>query len=182
MSYTLNYHVYKPHRCQAATIAKATGCKGSYAFMRLPHHNRLTQVFPDAMHTIKDAMEHLFNIVVGKEDSAKVRKAEEQLEHFDLSPVQDSTTRRKQSRTASNNLPAAPFRLSDDDVRIANERICSVVLPSPDFTPKCIFTKSSGLKSHDWKEVCSNLRHSCCSLLIGDTVHNISYPIYNYNS
>ena len=48
----------------------------SYALMKLPCHNRLIQVFPDTMHTIKDAVEHVFNIITGAEDSVKVRNAE----------------------------------------------------------------------------------------------------------
>ena len=35
----------------------------------------------------------------------------------------------------------------------------SVVIPSPDFTPGAIFTKTSGLKSHDWKEVYMGFSH-----------------------
>ena len=37
-------------RSQANLIAKSTGCKGSYALMKLPEHNRTLQTVPDAMH------------------------------------------------------------------------------------------------------------------------------------
>ncbi len=52
--------------------------------MRMPFHNRTTQAYPDAMHTVKDAVEHIFNLIIGKVDSAKVRKAEIELNRFDL--------------------------------------------------------------------------------------------------
>ena len=145
-------------------IAKATGCKSSYVLMRLPHHDRVMQVYPDAMHTIKDAMVHVFHIMVGKEDSAKVRKAEGQLKRFGISTMEESEegatgatgakgTKRKRKRKATKGLPAVPFRLSDDEIKVANSRVTSVILPSHDFSPKDIFSNSSGLKSHDWKEV-----------------------------
>ncbi len=52
-------------------------------------------------------------------------------------------------------LPNAPFRLTTEEIVIANDRVCSVSLPSLDFTPGPIFTRTFGLKSHDWKEVVS---------------------------
>ena len=147
-------------------VAKTTGCKGSYALMKLPHHNRLIQVFPDAMHTIKDAMVHVFNIMTGTEDSDKVRHAEAAVNRFGTTiankPIADtpSTTgnrKRKRKRREKNSSQApAPFRLSSEDIQRADNRASSVIIPSPDFTPGSIFTKSTGLKSHDWKEVCSS--------------------------
>lgn len=53
------------HRSQANLIAKATGCKGTYALMRLPDHNRTLQTVPDAMHTVKDDVEKLVYLVTG---------------------------------------------------------------------------------------------------------------------
>lgn len=137
-----------PHcvRTRAQIMAKATGRKGSYVLIKLPHHNRLTQVYPDAMHMVKDVAEHVFNILTGKEDSSQVRKADIELTRFS---IQQSTPHITKNTT----LPPAPFRLSSEDLKCANSRVCSVFLPSPDFTPCPIFTSSSGLKSHDWKEV-----------------------------
>ena len=43
---------------------------------------------PDSMHTVKDAVEHIFKLIIGKEDSVKVRKAEIELGRFGItSPV-----------------------------------------------------------------------------------------------
>ena len=56
------------HRVQsrAKAIAKSTGCKGKYALMRLPYHNRVKQTVPDAMHTVKDCIEKLVYLLIGK--------------------------------------------------------------------------------------------------------------------
>jgi hypothetical protein len=44
--------------------------------MKLPSHNRLVQAFPDAMHTIKDSIERVFFILIGKTNLGKVLAAE----------------------------------------------------------------------------------------------------------
>ena len=54
--------------------------------MELEFHNPILQTVPDAMHTVKDAIEHLFYLIVGKEDSVKVRQAEVELQRFGVSP------------------------------------------------------------------------------------------------
>ena len=51
---------------RAKAIAKSTGCKGKYALMRLPYHNRVKQTVPDAMHTVKDCIEKLVYLLIGK--------------------------------------------------------------------------------------------------------------------
>ena len=60
---TIQYNIY---RTKAKFIAKSTGCKGSYALMRLPYHSRGDQVAPDAMHTIKDVIEKIVFLITGK--------------------------------------------------------------------------------------------------------------------
>ena len=52
-------------RSQANLIAKSTGCKGTYALMNLPEHNRILQTVPDAMHTVKDLIEKIVYLVTG---------------------------------------------------------------------------------------------------------------------
>lgn len=61
--------------------------------MKMPFHDQIVQVFPDAMHTVKDAVEHIFNLIIEKEDSAKVRKVEFELNPF--GPQMESTTRKR---------------------------------------------------------------------------------------
>ena len=34
--------------------------------MRLPYHNRVEQTTPDAMHTVKDCIEKLLYLLIGK--------------------------------------------------------------------------------------------------------------------
>ena len=53
-------------QAQAALLSKSTGCKGTYSLMRLPTHNRDTQLVPDAMHTITDVVEKLLYLIIGK--------------------------------------------------------------------------------------------------------------------
>ena len=60
--------------------------------MKLPCHNWLIQVFPDTMHTIKDAVKHVFNIITGAEDSVKVRNAEAAVNGFRVSRTPDTAT------------------------------------------------------------------------------------------
>ena len=48
-----------------------------YALMQLPHHDPIKQAVPDAMHTIKDVISHVFNLMTGREDNHKVHDAEE---------------------------------------------------------------------------------------------------------
>ena len=70
--YFINMYIYQmlyihmQNRTQANLIAKHTGCKGIYPFMRLPHHNRIEQTVPDAMHTVKDCVEKVFHLITGK--------------------------------------------------------------------------------------------------------------------
>ena len=71
------------YRSQATAIAKSTGCKGSYPLMKLEGHNPMEQTVPDSMHTIKDAVEHYFYLIVGKENcSAKTLQCEQQLQRL----------------------------------------------------------------------------------------------------
>ena len=40
----------------------------------MPFHNPLIQACPDAMHTVKVAVEHIFHLITGKKDSEKVKQ------------------------------------------------------------------------------------------------------------
>ena len=44
--------------------------------MKLPSHNRLVQCFPDAIHTVKDAIERVFFLLIGKTNLDKVLASE----------------------------------------------------------------------------------------------------------
>ena len=69
---------------QANTIASATGCKNLYSLMKLSTHDRVKQTVADAIHTVRDGIEHIFNLIIGKEYSKNVRLAEVELEGLKL--------------------------------------------------------------------------------------------------
>lgn len=51
---------------QRAEHAKPLGVKDIYPVMRLPYHNRVDQTFTDGMHTIKDVVCNVMDVVLGK--------------------------------------------------------------------------------------------------------------------
>ena len=105
---------------------------------------------PDSMHTVKDAVEHIFKLIIGKEDSVKVRKAEIELGRFGItSPV----IKKKKGSKGSDDR-GVPFRLSDQEIKIADERALSILVPRHiDYLPGAIFSASTHWKSHDYKQV-----------------------------
>ena len=71
-----------PNMTQAKVIAKATGFIGLNSFMLLPKHNRTVQVFPDPIHTIRNAVQSIIRLITGRDDNIKVRKAEQEMGRF----------------------------------------------------------------------------------------------------
>ena len=130
----------KRSKTRPAAIAKNTGCKQRYSLMKLPCHNRITQTVPDCMHTLKDVIEKVFQLLTGSEDTMKARNVEMKSNRFNLS-----------SEKGSQQTPC--YSLSKSDIKLADDRLSSVILPLQDFTPSRIFSRPFGLKSHDWKEV-----------------------------
>ena len=117
--------------------------------MELKYHNPISQTVPDAMHTVKVVMEHLLYLIIGKEDSQKVREAEIELQRFNLTstPVAPAPKKRK------NELGLAPYRITKEEIKLADQRACSIVCPVHiDFIPRAFFSKTN-FKSHDWKQV-----------------------------
>lgn len=117
---------------QAAGFATATGSKGCYCLMILPDHDRTPQVFPDMMHLMKNVTCEIVQLLTGYKDSAKVRKAEQELGRFSSSWIQESQEKSSESATIEGkkgkkgkkkgNLLDAPFRLSNDALKIADTR------------------------------------------------------------
>ena len=143
--------IYVPYRTQARSIAQATGCKGYYALMELKYHNPLFQTVPDAMHTVKDVIEHLFYLIIGKEDSIKVRRAEEELQRFSFSGTPIAPTHGEKVHES------APFCITKQQIKLADQRACGIICPQHiDFVPRAFFSKTH-FKSHDWKQVCTEL-------------------------
>lgn len=48
--------------------AKELGVKGVYPVMSLPYHNRVKSAFIDGMHTIKDVVCNIMDVVLGKKE------------------------------------------------------------------------------------------------------------------
>lgn len=67
---------------QASLVTKATGSKGCNSFMLLPYHDRTIQVFPDMMHLLKNVVQELVDVIIGRSDGIKVRKTEEHFGRF----------------------------------------------------------------------------------------------------
>ena len=63
-----------------------------YPLMKLPSHNRITQSIPDAMHTVKDVVERVFHLIIGKEDSRKVNAVEEEVGRCNFTEVHVACT------------------------------------------------------------------------------------------
>ena len=63
---------------ERAFLAKSYGCKGRYAFMRLPNHDRTTLVHPDSMHTITNVITTLVGLLSGNANISQVLLEEEE--------------------------------------------------------------------------------------------------------
>ena len=138
--------LYRGTTKNAKVLTKATGCKGAYALMDLPSHDAIQQTVPDAMHTIKDAIVNLHDLITGKDDTINCRQCEIDLGRFGI-------TRREK---VDHKNPGVPYRLSSFEVKQADIRAQSIKTPHHiDFIPHRIFSKTSNLKSHDWKQVYS---------------------------
>ena len=108
--------------------------------MKLPTHDRVTQSVPDAMHTVKDVVEGIFHLVTGRDDTEKVRRSEASINRFGLH--------------TSNLSSDVPYRLSGPQLKIAQGRVHHIRVPTHvDVNPRHLFSRSSKLKSHDWKQV-----------------------------
>ena len=137
LGYLVCHNILYQYRSQAKSLSRGTGCKGFYSLMKLPSHNPVRQTTPDSMHTIKDAIEHIFKLIIGKEDSVKVRKAEIQLGRFGIT----SPVIKKKNGSKDSDDCGVPFRLSDQEIKIADERALSILIPRHiDYLPGAIFS------------------------------------------
>ena len=102
----------------------------------------MNQTVPDAMNTIKDAVEHFFYLIVGKDNNyTKVVAAEAELHRFGHSTI---------STTTPANIP---YRITKDQKKIADMRASSIICPKHvDFRSSAFFSKTH-FNSHDWKQV-----------------------------
>lgn len=95
--------------------------------MKLPSHDPIRQTTPDAMRTISDVTEHIFKLIVGREDSVKVRKAK--IELGNRFSIRSTLIEKKQ---------CVPFRLSVDELKIADDHALGILAPPHiDFLEPC---------------------------------------------
>lgn len=147
ISHILVYSTYRS-TTKANLVARGSGCKGSNSFMRLCNHDSTKQTIPDAMHTIKDAVVNLFELITGKDDTLKCRHCE--LNHGGRFGINIAKATGKINRKE----PGVPYSLSTDDIKLADIRAESIITPlHVGYIPGKFFTRTANLKSHDWKQV-----------------------------
>ena len=133
--------------------SRRTGCKGSYVLRLLPHHDRLLNTPVEPMHVLKNVVEHIVRLIVGAEDSRKVRDEEKQRGRFRKSWVRKGDSR----------LQPAPFRLTAAEASLANSRAMSIRVPYGfDWKPRAVFVQSIAMKSHSWKQLVSTFILKYC--------------------
>lgn len=128
-------------------LTQSTGCKGTYSLSRLPNHDRLMCTPVEPMHVLKNVSEHLVSLLTGRTDTIKVRMEEKLRNRFRSSWVGND-------HGARTPLPPAPFRLTKDEIKVANLRCVSIKVPTwVDWKHKKLFVKTVYVKSVEWKHV-----------------------------
>ena len=126
--------------------------------MRLPGHNHTSQCFPDAMHTVKDCIECIFFLLIGKVNLDKITKCEKTLNRFGFN---ESSRKRKRGKEVPTD--EHPYILSPNELKLADSHSKAIVMTNSDLFPGSVFCRTTGLKSHDWKEVYSYDAHAISS-------------------
>lgn len=128
---------------EQAQYSRKTGCKGSYALRRLPHHDRYNNTPVEPMHTIKNISERITKFIVGVTDTAKVRAEEEDRNRF-AQPHCSKTVLEK-------GLPTAKFRLTKAEITTANKRALDIRTPHGfDWSSEAFFKQGVHFKSIRW--------------------------------
>ena len=97
------------------------------------------------MHTVKDAIVNIYDLITGKDDTMNCRQCE--LNLGGRFGITKSSLKKKIQRKS----PGVPYSLSTSDIALADKRALNILpLKHVGFVP---FSKCSGLKSHDWKQV-----------------------------
>ena len=153
------------------SLARTTGCKGTYSLRRAASHNRVLDTPVDPMHLLKNIVEHIVNLIAGKKDSIKVRKQEQQCKRFRSAWMKDNLS----------TLPQAPFCLSKEEIVVADERACSVCVPSGfDWKPRSVFGKNTGMKSHEWKQLAtSGVLRFCLRSMLGYRQRHTLFQLFD---
>ena len=156
---------------QRQNLCIKTGCKGPNALRNLPEHDRYKNTPVEPMHTLKNVSERVVKLITGISDSVKVREDECTRNRF-VPPIFTTLTYEK-------GLPTAKFRLSRNELKIANERALSVLSPEGyDWVPVEIFKEGVHLKSVRWLQIlsCGVLKY-CIRGLLGDFQRKTLYEL-----
>ena len=102
----------------------------------------------------------------------------------DETKTEQTARKRGKSKSERNMLPAAPFRLSSADLKLADKRALNVCVPSGyGWKPCAFFCKKPYLKSHDWKQIQKHL-YCMCQVMLSICQIEGSHPhgVYIYPS
>ena len=129
-----------------------TGCKGVHPLSRLPGFKSTEEIVPDAMHTIKNVVERIYNLITGRQctNIEKILKSEQAIgrNYKRVTPVTLGKRKRNQEQGDLS------FVLTKHEKDIADQRCNQVVTPAHiDYISKPMFCKKRHMKSHDWKQV-----------------------------
>lgn len=105
--------------------------QGKYALMRLPDHDRPSQMSPDGMHTLADVVSNILQLISGKSDGHKVRKCEESYGRFPQTWAQtDNAVVTGDKRRKTSILPPAPWTITQIQKVEADRRMAQLSIPS----------------------------------------------------
>lgn len=139
--------------------------------MKLPGHNRILQTCPDAMHTIKDCIERIFFLLIGKVNIDSIVQCESALGRFDLK------SKRKQSDRESKKITECkhPYILTTEEIKLANKRSKTIIVPNSDFNPGNFLSELQVL-NHMIGKRCSSylaITNCICSMLVHKYVDEV---------
>ena len=176
---------YKVAKNKTAAIAKQTGCKDFYPLYRLPYHNRIEESLPDCMHTVKNVVKNLMDIISGRADIAKITASELKRERLHILTVSEEEAckcqlhsrpykcthtgdglvveeppkkkkKRKEKLPVSKSISLYPFMLTREEIKLAQKRTQMLRTPVGfDLKERDFITKPGSMKSHNWISVAS---------------------------
>ncbi|XP_076084502.1 uncharacterized protein LOC143055256 [Mytilus galloprovincialis] len=162
----------KKNNNQKCKLQKETGFKGIHPLHRLPYFDRVHQMQPDGMHTLADVISNILDLITGKSDGPKVRQCEKDYNRFketwpkrpSLSTIECERPSKQAKKSSVDTavpeptpkappLPAAPWLLTKQDVKLADNRAKSVKYPKGfDYTPADHFTRAWTLRTMHGKQ------------------------------
>ena len=101
-----------PSEAARKRFAREHGVKGCYALMDLPYHKFHSHIQPDCMHTIKDVVEHVVDLLIGLKSDEKLHLAE------------------NETRTKKRLLDQNITKLTSEEKKLCNDRIKGLDFPA----------------------------------------------------